>query len=84
MKYVYVPIWVKETLKRFVNNRVIRVVDATGQTKPTTAGGIYSCGMAGILTGNAIADALANNDLSLLHRYEQLWFDKFGKEFEYC
>ncbi|GIU70711.1 MAG: digeranylgeranylglycerophospholipid reductase [Candidatus Nitrosocaldaceae archaeon] len=82
MKYVYAPIWVKGPLKRFVYDKVIRVGDAAGQTKPTTAGGIYSCGMAGIFAGNAIADALENNDLSLLHRYEQSWFGKFGKEFE--
>ncbi len=82
IKHVYAPIWIKGPLKRFVNNRVIRVGDAAGQTKPTTAGGIYSCGMAGIFAGNAIADALANNDLSLLHKYEQSWFNKFGKEFE--
>lgn len=82
IKYVYAPIWIKGPLRKFVNNRVIRVGDAAGQTKPTTGGGIYSCGMAGILAGNAIAEALCNNDLALLHRYEEEWFARFGKEFD--
>ena len=82
LKQVYAPIWIKGAFKRFVHGRVVRVGDAAGQTKPTTAGGIYSCGIAGVYAGDAIADALEYDDLSLLRRYEQRWFGKFGKEFE--
>ncbi len=82
IKHVYAPIWIKGASKKFVHNRVIRVGDAAGQTKPTTAGGIYSCGMAGIFAADAIAKALDYNDLALLHEYERSWFNKFGKEFE--
>ncbi len=82
LRHIYAPIWVNGPLKRFIYNRVIRVGDSAGQTKPTTGGGIYSCGMAGIFAGNAIVNALKENDLSLLNSYEINWFRKFGDEFE--
>ena len=53
-----------------------------GQSKPTTAGGIYSCGMGGILAGNAITKYLETNEYSQLQQYQKFWHDKFGKEFE--
>ena len=58
------------------------VGDAAGQAKPTTAGGIFSCGMAGIMAGNAISEALKTGNSSLLINYEKQWRKKFGKEFE--
>ena len=58
------------------------VGDAAGQAKPTTAGGIFSCGMAGIMAGNAISEALKTGNSSLLINYEKQWKEKFGKEFE--
>jgi flavin-dependent dehydrogenase len=58
------------------------VGDAAGQSKPTTAGGIYSCGMAGILAGNAITKYLETNEYPQLQQYQKFWHDKFGKEFE--
>ncbi len=82
LKYIYAPIWINGPLKKFVYNRVIRVGDSAGQTKPTTGGGIYSCGIAGIFAGDAISNALRENDLKLLHNYEYNWFGKFGREFE--
>ena len=60
----------------------IIVGDAAGQAKPTTAGGIFSCGMAGIMAGNAISEALKTGNSSLLINYEKQWKEKFGKEFE--
>ena len=58
------------------------VGDAAGQSKPTTAGGIYSCGMGGIMAGNAIAKYLETNDDFQLVQYQESWYSKFGKEFE--
>ena len=58
------------------------VGDAAGQAKPTTAGGIFSCGMAGIMAGRAISKAIQTGDSSALMDYEKQWRDKFGKEFE--
>jgi digeranylgeranylglycerophospholipid reductase len=56
--------------------------DAAGQTKPTTAGGIYSCGMGGILAGRAITESIEKNDDNLLKEYEKNWFSLFKAEFE--
>ena len=56
--------------------------DAAGQSKPTTAGGIYSCGMGGIFAGTAISKYLESDDQIHLKQYQKNWHDKFGKEFE--
>ena len=50
--------------------------------RPTTAGGIFSCGMAGIWAGRAISEAIKTGKSSSLMNYEKQWRDKFGKEFE--
>jgi len=82
VRKVFAPIWILGPLEHFVTNRIVTIGDAAGQTKPTTAGGIYTCGMAGILAGRAIAGALANNDSQLLQRYEKEWFRVFKSEFD--
>ncbi|HSA75832.1 MAG TPA: NAD(P)/FAD-dependent oxidoreductase, partial [Candidatus Nitrosocosmicus sp.] len=51
VRKIYAPVWVGGPLKNFINERSLLVGDAAGQTKPTTAGGIFSCGMGGILAG---------------------------------
>lgn len=35
-----------------------------------------------MLAGTTIADALADNNLAILGRYEDAWLDLFGREFE--
>ena len=50
--------------------------------RPTTAGGIFSCGMAGIWAGRAISEAIQTGKSSSLMNYKKQWRDKFGKEFE--
>ena len=82
VRKVFAPIWVLGPLEHFVSNRIVTVGDAAGQTKPTTAGGIYTCGMAGILAGRAITNALAKNNLQLLQEYEKQWFRIFKNEFD--
>ena len=82
IRKIYAPIWIKGPIKEFVNENTIIVGDAAGQAKPTTSGGIFSCGMAGIIAGQAIAMALKTNDSSKLVNYEKMWRQKFGSEFE--
>ena len=82
IRKIFAPIWIKGPIKDFVSTNVVIVGDAAGQAKPTTAGGIYSCGMGGFLAGNAIIKYLETNNHSDLLQYQKFWYDKFGKEFE--
>jgi geranylgeranyl reductase family protein len=82
IRKIFAPIWINGPIKSFVENNTVIVGDAAGQAKPTTAGGIFSCGMAGVLAGRAIAAALETGDSSSLTNYEKQWKEKFGKEFE--
>ena len=56
--------------------------DAAGQSKPTTAGGIFSCGIGGMMAGKAIANFLESGKESELLEYQKEWTQRFGKEFE--
>jgi|TARA_B100001750_G_scaffold93627_1_gene73851 geranylgeranyl reductase family protein len=82
IRKIYAPIWIKGPIKKFVDDDTIIVGDAAGQAKPTTAGGIFSCGMAGIMAGKAVAMALKTNDSSKIINYEKMWRGKFGNEFD--
>ena len=82
IRKIFAPIWIKGPIKKFVSENIVIAGDAAGQSKPTTAGGIYSCGMGGILAGNAITKYLELNDQLQLQQYQKNWHDKFGKEFE--
>lgn len=89
VRKVYAPIWINGPLQSFVFDRMIIVGDAAGQSKPTTAGGIYTCGMGGVLAGRALVDAadkMKNDDRKkqqmLLKRYESNWLSMFKPEFD--
>ena len=82
IRKIFAPIWIKGPIKNFVAENTVIAGDAAGQSKPTTAGGIYSCGMGGIFAGNAITKYLESNDQSQLQQYQKNWHDKFGREFE--
>lgn len=82
IRKIFAPIWIKGPIEKFVDGRTVIVGDAAGQAKPTTAGGIFSSGMGGILAGNAIAKFLRTGKESDLKEYQTLWMNKFGKEFE--
>lgn len=82
IRKIFAPIWIKGPIEKFVDGRTVIVGDAAGQAKPTTAGGIFSSGMGGILAGNAIAKFLKTGEESDLEEYQTLWMNKFGKEFE--
>ena len=82
IRKIFAPIWIKGPIKKFVTENTVIAGDAAGQSKPTTAGGIYSCGMGGIFAGNAITEYLESDDHAQLKQYQKNWHDKFGKEFE--
>ena len=82
IRKIFAPIWIKGPIKNFVEDDTLIVGDAAGQAKPTTAGGIFSCGMAGIFAGRAIAEALETGKVTSLMDYEKQWKERFGKEFE--
>ncbi|MGI0061605.1 MAG: dehydrogenase, partial [Nitrosotalea sp.] len=82
IRKIFAPIWIKGPIKEFVTGNVITIGDAAGQAKPTTAGGIYSSGIGGILAGNAISKFLESGNKSELEEYQKNWNKKFGKEFE--
>jgi geranylgeranyl reductase family protein len=82
IRKVFAPIWINGPIENFVTQNVVTVGDAAGQSKPTTAGGIYSCGVGGILAGRAISKYLENGNYDSLKEYQKSWTEKFGKEFE--
>ena len=82
IRKIFAPIWIKGPIKNFISENIVITGDAAGQSKPTTAGGIYSCGMGGFLAGNAITKYLETNEYSQLQQYQKFWQNKFGKEFE--
>ena len=82
IRKIFAPIWVKGPIKEFVSRNTVTIGDAAGQSKPTTAGGIYSCGLGGILAGKAISKFLESKNESKLLEYQKAWLEKFGKEFE--
>jgi geranylgeranyl reductase family protein len=75
VRRVYAPIWVSGPVDNFVSGHTIIVGDAAGQTKPTTAGGIYTCGMGGMLAGRAIASGRLGD-------YQKGWESAFKDEFD--
>jgi len=82
IRKIFAPIWIKGPIKKFVSKNIVIIGDAAGQSKPTTAGGIYSCGMGGILAGRAISKYLKSKNENELDEYQKWWMKKFGKEFE--
>jgi geranylgeranyl reductase family protein len=81
IRKVFAPIWINGPIEEFTRGRTIIVGDAAGQTKPTTAGGIYTCGLAGILAGKAISKAIESKNDGCLQDYPMSWTRIFGKEF---
>ncbi|MGN6709800.1 MAG: geranylgeranyl reductase family protein [Candidatus Nitrosocosmicus sp.] len=82
IRKIYAPLWIHGYIKPFTNDKTVMVGDAAGQTKPTTAGGIYTGGMGGILAGKSVSESLINNDIYCLRDYQNKWIDMFGKEFD--
>ncbi len=81
IRKIAAPVVCLGALKQFVDRRVARAGDAAGQAKPTTGGGIYTCGYGGMLAGRAAALAIKNSNPLELENYEKQWRAKFGREF---
>ncbi|MDQ3836887.1 MAG: NAD(P)/FAD-dependent oxidoreductase [Thermoproteota archaeon] len=96
VRKVYAPIWTNGPIGSFVSGRTITIGDAAGQSKPTTAGGIYTCGMAGVLAGRALVASVNRENIEkeeeadgddrqkqiLVRNYESNWFSMFRTEFD--
>ena len=82
IRKIFAPIWIKGPIKEFVTGKTVIVGDAAGQSKPTTAGGIFSSGMGGVYAGQAISKFLKTDNKSDLNEYQKKWMERFGKEFE--
>jgi geranylgeranyl reductase family protein len=83
VRKIFAPIWIKGPIKEFVKGNLVIVGDAAGQAKPTTAGGIYSSGLGGMLAGQAISKFIESERDGHLLEYQKKWMDRFGKEFEH-
>ncbi len=84
IRRIFAPIWINGPIKRFYDGNVITVGDAAGQAKPTTAGGIFSSGMGGMLAGQIISQYLDGSipDMDAAGRsYQREWRGRFGREF---
>ena len=85
IRKVFAPVWINGPIKRFVDGGAVVVGDAAGQAKPTTAGGIFSSGMGGILAGRSISQHLeddCDDAYKITSSYQKAWTDRFGREFE--
>lgn len=83
IRKIYAPIWIDGYVNPFSVGKNVIVGDAAGQTKPTTAGGIFTGGMGGIYAGRSIAASHADDDdVKYLQNYEIKWLSQFGKEFD--
>ena len=80
LKKIACPIIVSGPIKTFIKNNIVSIGDSAAQTKPTTAGGIFSGGMAGLFAGQSLCKSLESHT-NLLHIYENRWRDTFGSEF---
>ena len=83
IRKIFAPIWIKGPIQNFVSKNTVTIGDAAGQSKPTTAGGIYSCGLGGIFAGRSISKFLESGKSDDLLEYQKTWSQKFGQEFEH-
>lgn len=81
LRLVSAPIWVGGHAAEFASGRTVYAGDAAGQAKPTTGGGILSCGMGGIMAGRAVSAFLESGDAEALASYRGDWEAMFGAEF---
>ena len=81
VKKIAAPIVVGGSIDDFVDGHIVSAGDSAGQAKPTTAGGIYTGGVGGILAGQASAKAIMLSDYKYLEEYEKKWMSIFGRDF---
>jgi geranylgeranyl reductase family protein len=81
VKKIAAPIVVGGRLDSFIDGKIVSAGDSAGQTKPSTAGGIYSGGVGGILAGQASARAVMLSDDKYLEEYQKKWKSMFERDF---
>lgn len=71
-------------IKKTYTNQFLGIGDAVGQVKPTTGGGVVLGGMCAKIAGEIAAEAIKLGDTSekILKKYDIIWRNKFGKEFQ--
>lgn len=69
-------------MKSIASDGVMLVGDAAHQSDPLTGGGIINAMRAGVLAGQAAAEAVSSEDASqaALREYEDRWKSSFGKQ----
>ena len=77
----FIPIFNKNN--RLVKSRAILIGDAAGQIKPTSGGGLLIAFDACRFACEYISQAIEENDLSILEKYQKRFLDKYQKEFSY-
>ncbi|MDG6933313.1 MAG: NAD(P)/FAD-dependent oxidoreductase [Nitrososphaerota archaeon] len=82
LKKIFHSLAVGGPVDQFVQGKRVLVGEAAGQTKPTTAGGIYTAGMGGKIAGKYLARALKNNDKEELNGYQRDWMEAYGSDFK--
>jgi digeranylgeranylglycerophospholipid reductase len=67
-----------KTCDTLVKNHVMLVGDAGHQVNPTSGGGIVSGMIGGMMAGQVVAEAIQQNDLSILPEYQTRWQKRLG------
>ncbi len=64
--------------RAFVKDNLLLVGDAAGHTHPITGAGIFQAVIGGEMAGRFAAQAILENDLSLLNEYTEAWEEFYG------
>jgi geranylgeranyl reductase family protein len=65
-----------------VKDNIMLVGDAAGQTHPITGGGIVQAVICGKIAGRIASQAIQNENIEMLMKYEKEWKDIFGRQLE--
>jgi geranylgeranyl reductase family protein len=82
VRKVAAPIYIGGPVQQFVSGRNVNVGESAGLVKPTTAGGILTSVASSVIAARWSDEALQQDNLGLLERYQLDWETRFGKEFQ--
>ena len=77
----FIPIFNEKNL--LVKSHAVLIGDAAGQVKPTSGGGLLIGFDACEMASRHVANAVENDDISLLRDYQKEFHKKYHKEFSY-